>query len=57
MEDRIVNEVRLFRDAHAKKFNYDLDAICEDFKIHQQKCGLPLVRLKPKMLDRKPQAS
>ena len=57
MKDEIVDEVRSHRDAHAKKFNYDLDAICDDFKTHQQKCGLPLVTLEPKMLDKKPKAS
>ena len=48
MEDPIVEEIRFYRDIHAKKFNYDLDAICEDFKKHQQKSGHPLVKLKPK---------
>ncbi len=57
MKDEIVDEVRSHRDAHAKKFNYDLDAICEDFKTHQQECGLPLVTLEPKLLGKKPQAS
>jgi hypothetical protein len=57
MKDIIVDEIRSCRDAHAKKFNYDLDAICEDFKSHQRKCGSPLVTLEPKMLEKKPQAS
>lgn len=48
MKDPIVEEIRYFRDEHAKRFNYDLDAICEDFKIHQIHCGHRLVRLKPK---------
>ena len=43
MKDVIVEEIRRFRDEHAKKFNYDLDAICEDYKSHQLKCGHPLV--------------
>jgi len=50
MKDPIVEEIRKFRDEHAKKFNYDLDAICEDFKSSQIKCGHKLVRLKPKKL-------
>jgi hypothetical protein len=53
MKDPIIEEVRSFRDAHAKKFNYDLDAICEDLKRHQKNTGFPVVRLKPKMLSRK----
>ncbi len=32
MKDPIVEEIRKIRDEHVKKFNYDLDAICEDFK-------------------------
>lgn len=48
MNDPIVEEIRGFRDEHAKKFNYNLDAICEDFKAHQLNCGYKLVRLKPK---------
>jgi len=37
MNDPIVDEVRRYRDEHAKKFNYDLNAICADFrKKHTQ---------------------
>ncbi len=48
MKDPIVEEIRQFRDEHAKRFNYDLDAICEDFKAHQNQFGNRLVRLKVK---------
>ena len=48
MMDPIVEEIRQFRDEHAKRFNYDLDAICEDFKSHQYQLGKKLIRLKPK---------
>jgi hypothetical protein len=34
MNDPIVNEVRMFRDEHAKSFNYDLKAICDDYSSH-----------------------
>lgn len=54
MKDPIVEEIRGFRDEHAKKFNYDLDAICEDFKAHQINCGYKLVKLKPKKIANKP---
>jgi len=43
MNDPIVAEVRKFRDEHAHKFNYDLDAICADLMEHQQKSEHPLV--------------
>ena len=52
MKDPIVEEIRSYRDAHAKKFNYDLNAICEDFKKHQRNCGKPVVKLTPKRLKR-----
>ena len=32
MNDPIVEEVRRYRDEHAKKFNYDMNAICADFR-------------------------
>ena len=32
MNDPIVNEIRKFRDKHSKMFNYDIKAICENYK-------------------------
>lgn len=34
-KDPIIEEVRRVRDEHAKRFNYDLDAICADIQRHQ----------------------
>ena len=34
-QDPIVEEVRRIRDEHARKFNYELHAICEDFRLKQ----------------------
>lgn len=53
MKDPIVEEIRAIRNEHARKFNYDLDAICEDYKAHQMDCGHQLVRLKPKKVANK----
>ncbi|MCH8528731.1 MAG: hypothetical protein LAT79_16510 [Kiritimatiellae bacterium] len=39
MYDPIVAEVRKYRDEHARKFNYDLDAICADLVAKQEKRG------------------
>ena len=36
MNDHIVNEIRNYRDEHAKRFNYDIDLICDDFKTKHQ---------------------
>ena len=42
--DPIVDEVRQFRDAYAKRFHYDLEAICHDIRTRQtqmwQKSGV-----------------
>lgn len=48
MKDPIVEEVRQIRNDHSKRFNYDLDAICEDYKVHQALVSERLVRLKPR---------
>ena len=48
MKDPILECVRQVRDEHSKRFNYDLDAICEDYKTHQALVGKRLVRLKPR---------
>src|SRR5205085_11283085 len=37
MNDPIVEEVRRVRDAHAARFNYDLDAIFQDIKEQEIK--------------------
>ncbi len=43
MNDPIVDEVRRVRDAHAARFNYDLDAIFQDIKEREKKGGLKFV--------------
>lgn len=42
--DPIVEEVGKFRDEYARKFNYDLDAICADLMEKQTQSGHTLVR-------------
>ena len=39
MNDPIVDEVRRVRDAHAARFDYDLDAIYQDLKEQEKKSG------------------
>ncbi len=48
MRDPIVEEVRKARDEYAKKFNYDLDAICRDLQEKQGKDGRKVVSFPPK---------
>lgn len=43
MTDPIVDEVRRVRDAHAARFDYDLDAIFLDIKEQERKSGLTFV--------------
>ena len=43
MNDPIVDEVRRVRDAHAARFNYDLEAIFQDIKEREKKSGLKFV--------------
>ena len=38
-KDPIVEEVRKGRDAYAKRFNYDLDAIYRDLKEKERRSG------------------
>jgi hypothetical protein len=44
MTDPIVEEVRRYRDEHARTFNYDLDLICADLKEKQEKRGRKIRR-------------
>ena len=46
--DPIVEEVRKIRDEYAKKFNYDLDAICRDLQEKQKLRKKGVVSLPPK---------
>jgi len=48
MNNPIIDDVRRVRDEHARKFNYDLAAICNDLRQHQKTCGHPVVSLKKK---------
>lgn len=50
MLDPIVEEIRKFREEHAARFNYDLDAIIDDFKRSERESGLPLITLPPKRI-------
>ena len=36
MNDEIIDEVRAIREAHAKRFNFDLDTIYEDIKRSEE---------------------
>ncbi len=48
IDDPIVEEVRKARDEYAKRFDYDLDAICKDLQEKQQQSDRQLVSFPPK---------
>ena len=50
MKDPVIEEVRHIRNEHSKLFDYDLAAICDDYKSRQKKLKNRLVRLKPKRI-------
>ncbi len=47
-DDPIVEEVRKIRDAYAKKFKYDLEAIVADLIKQQEASGRKLVSFPPR---------
>ena len=51
MKDPIVEEIREARYKHAKQFNFDLHAICEDLKKQEKQYGLRIKTFPPKLLQ------
>ena len=47
-EDVIINEVRCVREMHARRFNFDLQAIFEDLKRQELESGREFVSFVPK---------
>ena len=50
MIDPIVDEVRKYRNNHAKKFDFDMHAICADLMERQGQHGHTVVKLNPKKM-------
>ena len=48
LQDEILDEIRQFREEHAKSFNYDLDAMFADWQKRQAEDGKQVVSLSPK---------
>jgi hypothetical protein len=53
MNDPIIDEVRRVRDAHASRFNYDLDAIFRDIKEQERRSGRTFVSFPQSKADPK----
>ena len=49
-QDSIIKEIRTIREAYAKRFNYDLQAIYRDLKEKEKKSGRKIVSLPPKRI-------
>jgi hypothetical protein len=50
-KDPIVEEVRAIRDAYAKEFDYDANAIYRDLKNQETKTGRKFISLPPKRME------
>jgi len=55
--DPVVAEVRAIREEYAKKFNYDVRALCRDLQEQEEKTGRTTVSLTPKRLKDIPQSA
>jgi hypothetical protein len=52
MRDTIVDEVRKAREDYARRFNFDLDAICRDLRQKQQAAGAKVVSFPKRPVQR-----
>jgi hypothetical protein len=48
MNDPIIDEIRRFRDDFARRFDYDLHAMCEDLRQKQELRGACVVSYPPR---------
>ncbi len=47
-KDPVVEEVRAIRDEYARRFDYDIEAICRDLRVLEQASGREIVTLPPR---------
>lgn len=50
-KDPVVDEVRSIRDAYAKQFNYDLDAMARDLREKEAQSGRQLIGPAPRKAE------
>ncbi|MCX7049597.1 MAG: hypothetical protein NTX50_29445 [Candidatus Sumerlaeota bacterium] len=53
MKDPIIAEIHHARQEHARRFNYDLHAICEDLRKIEAEFGDRVVSLAPRKLKKR----
>lgn len=51
--DDPLDEIHRYRDEHAKKFNYDIDAIIADLRRREKEGAIKTVALPPKHIAKK----
>lgn len=56
LTNEILEEIHQFREANAKAFNYDVNAMFADWRKRQALSGKPSVTLKPKQRSKLPTA-
>ena len=44
----LIDEIRTFRDEYARRFNYDMVAMCRDLRERTAASGRQVVRLEPR---------
>ena len=49
-KDPIVEEIRAIRDEYARRFNYDIEAMCRDLRTREAQSGHEVVALPPKRI-------
>lgn len=50
-EDPVVAEVRAIRDAYAKRFDYDLEAMARDLRAKEAQGGRPVIAPAPRKAE------
>jgi hypothetical protein len=53
-KDPVVEEIRAIRDEYARRFNYDIEAMCRDLRAREPHSGHEVVTLPPKRPVRPP---
>jgi hypothetical protein len=47
-QDNIIEELHRFREEYARKFDFDIDAICKDIQKKQASSGREIVSFPPR---------
>lgn len=53
-QDKILEEIYRVREEHAKSFNYDLKAICDDLRNQEAKSGRRIITKPLKQRSQQP---